>query len=103
MKLNRLMIAILSATACTKQDQPATQPAETAAAGSIDPCTFITKTQLESALGDSFDSGKPTQGEPSCTFLSETGGTVTIALPTANVSEADFNSWKQMAGALRTA
>ncbi|HEX6576604.1 MAG TPA: hypothetical protein VF042_16670 [Gemmatimonadaceae bacterium] len=85
------------------QTPAASQTADTAqgsqAATGADACAFITQKDLESTLGNVFAAGKPTQGEPSCTFTATNGLTIAVALPTAQVSEAEFNSWKQMAGA----
>ena len=97
-------IALLTISACSKGDSSSTAqtPATDSAASSAkpaDPCTFITRDELQSALGYTLEPGVRTQGEPSCRFASSSGDTVIIALPTANVTEADFNSWRQMAGA----
>jgi hypothetical protein len=101
-------VASLMTAACSKSDRPATAQAPSAAPSaapaqsppkSTDPCTFLTETDLESAVGYVFTTGKPTQGEPSCTFTATSGDSVIVAIPTASVSDAEFNSWKQMAGA----
>ena len=97
-------IAFLTIAACSKGDSSSTAqtPAADSAASSAksaDPCNFLTKDDLQSALGYTLEAGVQTQGEPSCRFVSSSDDTVTIALPTANVTEADFNSWREMAGA----
>jgi hypothetical protein len=101
-------VASLTIAACSKSDRPTTAqvPSATPSAApaqsppkSTDPCTFLTEKDLESALGYVFTTGKPTQGEPSCTFTATSGDSVIVAIPTASVSDAEFNSWKQMAGA----
>ena len=97
-----LALACVATSACSKSDSSSAAQTPSVAvsdsAKSIDPCTFLTKEDLQSALGYTLEPGAPTQGEPSCRFVSSSGDTVTIAMPTANVTEADFNSWRQMAG-----
>ena len=99
-------IGFLSLAACTRSDQANAEPLSDSATASspgaarsaVDPCTFLTKEELQSALGYTFEAGTQTPGEPSCRFASSSGISVTIALPTADVTEAEFNSWRQMAG-----
>jgi hypothetical protein len=110
MKLCSLFAVLVIATAgCNKTDTssaaPAVDPtqspatANTTQAANVDPCAFFTTEDLGAAFGRVFAPGKATPGEPSCTFETTTGESVSIALPTAPVSDAEFNSWKQMAGA----
>jgi hypothetical protein len=111
-----LLASAVAINACSKAESsssaPAGDPAQAPAGGAVsaiatrsqslaavDPCSFFTEQQLESSLGLSLEPGQRTANEPSCRFRSSNGGMVSIAIPTGSVSEAEFNSWRQMAGA----
>jgi hypothetical protein len=101
-----LLPAAIAVNACDKSGESSELPARdrpngpsnTVSAAPLDPCSFLTKEDLGSALGRVFTDGKATPNEPSCTFGSANGGTVTIALPSAAVSATEFSAWKEMAG-----
>jgi len=101
-----LVTASLMPWGCSKSDDsnpvragaPLQQPAPRPTV-SVDPCAFFTQQQLQTALGISLGPGQRTANEPSCRFTSNDGGNVSVAIPSGSVSEAEFNSWRQMAGA----
>ena len=56
-------------------EQPGSPPATSS---NVDPCTFFTKAELESAVGYPLGPAKQVRGEPTCRFPNPTRGTVTV-------------------------
>lgn len=74
------------------------QPGSPAASTSnVDPCTFFTKAELESAVGYPLGPAKPVRGEPTCRFPNPTRGTVTVRAGDL-VTPAQFDSLKLYTG-----
>ena len=63
----------------------------------IDPCTFFTKAELESAVGYPLGPAKPGRGEPTCRFPNPTRGTVTVRAGDV-ITSAQFDSLKLFTG-----
>ena len=63
----------------------------------IDPCTFFTKAELETAVGYPLGPAKPGRGEPTCRFPNPTRGTVTVRAGDV-VTPAQFDSLKLYTG-----
>jgi len=74
--------------------QPGSPPANTS---SVDPCTFFTKAELESAVGYPLGPAKPVRNEPTCRFPNPTRGTVTVRAGDL-VTPAQFDSLKLYTG-----
>ena len=74
--------------------QPGSPPANTS---NVDPCTFFTKAELESAVGYPLGPAKPGRGEPTCRFPNPTRGTVTVRAGDL-VTPAQFDSLKLYTG-----
>lgn len=74
--------------------QPGSPPANTS---NVDPCTFFTKAELESAVGYPLGPSKPVKGEPTCRFPNPTRGTVTVRAGDL-VTPAGFDSLKLYTG-----
>ena len=74
--------------------QPGSPPAT---ASNVDPCTFFTKAELESAVGYPLGPAKPVRGEPTCRFPNPTRGTVTVRAGDL-VTPAQFDSLKLYTG-----
>jgi hypothetical protein len=74
--------------------QPGSPPANTS---NVDPCTFFTKAELESAVGYPLGPAKPVRGEPTCRFPNPTRGTVTVRAGDL-VTPAGFDSLKLYTG-----
>jgi hypothetical protein len=74
--------------------QPGTPPANTS---NVDPCTFFTTAELESAVGYPLGPAKPVRGEPTCRFPNPTRGTVTVRAGDL-VTPAQFDSLKLYTG-----
>ena len=74
--------------------QPGAPPANTS---NVDPCTFFTKAELESAVGYPLGPAKPGRGEPTCRFPNPTRGTVTVRAGDL-VTPAQFDSLKLYTG-----
>ena len=68
-----------------------------AARSNVDPCTFFTKAELESAVGYPLGPAKPGRGEPTCRFPNPTRGTVTVRAGDL-VTPAQFDSLKLYTG-----
>ena len=67
-------------------------------ATNLDPCTFFSKQELESAFGVPFAPPKKGRGEPSCRFYNSNTGSVTVRAGEM-VSKADFDALRQQIGA----
>ena len=63
----------------------------------VDPCTFFTKGELESAVGYPLGPAKRVRGEPTCRFPNPTRGTVTVRAGDL-VTPAQFDSLKLYTG-----
>lgn len=74
--------------------QPGSPPANTS---NVDPCTFFTKAELESAVGYPLGPAKAVRGEPTCRFPNPTRGTVTVRAGDL-VTPAGFDSLKLYTG-----
>jgi hypothetical protein len=74
--------------------QPGSPPANTS---DVDPCTFFSKAELESAVGYPLGPAKPVRGEPTCRFPNPTRGTVTVRAGDV-VTPAQFDSLKLYTG-----
>ena len=75
--------------------QPGTPPV---IATNVDPCTFFSKAELESAFGVPFAPPKKGRGEPSCRFYNSNTGSVTVRAG-ETVSTADFDALREQIGA----
>lgn len=75
--------------------QPGTPPV---IATNVDPCTFFSKQELESAFGVPFAPPKKGRGEPSCRFYNSNTGSVTVRAG-ETVSNADFDALREQIGA----
>jgi len=75
--------------------QPGTLPV---VATNVDPCTFFSKAELESALGVPFGPPKKGRNEPSCRFYNSTTGSVTVRAG-EQVSATDFDALREQIGA----
>ncbi|HKP16505.1 MAG TPA: hypothetical protein VJT85_10570 [Gemmatimonadaceae bacterium] len=64
----------------------------------VDPCTFFSKAELESAFGVPFAPPKKGRGEPSCRFYNSNTGSVTVRAG-ETVSKADFDALREQIGA----
>ena len=64
----------------------------------VDPCTFFSKQELESAFGVPFAPPKKGRGEPSCRFYNSSTGSVTVRAGDI-VSHADFDALREQVGA----
>ena len=67
-------------------------------ATNVDPCTFFSKAELESAFGVPFAPPKKGRGEPSCRFYNSNTGSVTVRAG-ETVSTADFDALREQIGA----
>jgi hypothetical protein len=67
-------------------------------ATNADPCTFFSKSELESAFGVPFGPPKQGRGEPTCRFYNSNTGSVTVRAG-EQVSKADFEALRQEIGA----
>ena len=67
-------------------------------ATNVDPCTFFSKAELESAFGVPFAPPRKGRGEPSCRFYNPNTGSVTVRAG-ETVSKADFDALRQQIGA----
>lgn len=74
--------------------QPGSPPASSS---NVDPCTFFTKAELESAVGYPLGPAKAVRGEPTCRFPNPTRGTVTVRAGDL-VTPAQFDSLKLYTG-----
>jgi len=74
--------------------QPGSPPSSRS---NVDPCTFFTKAELESAVGYPLGPAKPGRGEPTCRFPNPTRGTVTVRAGDL-VTPAQFDSLKLYTG-----
>jgi hypothetical protein len=81
-------------SAASSGAQPGSPPANTS---NVDPCTFFTKAELESAVGYPLGPAKPIRGEPTCRFPNPTRGTVTVRAGEL-VTPAQFDSLKLYTG-----
>jgi hypothetical protein len=75
--------------------QPAAPPV---IATNVDPCTFFSKGELESAFGVRFGPPKRGRDEPSCRFYNSTTGSVTVRAG-EQVSVRDFDALREQIGA----
>ena len=75
--------------------QPGTAPV---IATNVDPCTFFSKAELESAFGVPFGPPKKGRNEPSCRFYNSTTGSVTVRAG-EEVSPRDFDALRDQIGA----
>jgi len=75
--------------------QPGTPPV---VATNVDPCTFFSKAELESAFGVPFAPPRKGRGEPSCRFYNSNTGSVTVRAG-ETVSKADFDALREQIGA----
>ena len=75
--------------------QPGAPPA---IATNVDPCTFFSKAELESAFGVPFAPPKKGRGEPSCRFYNSNTGSVTVRAG-EQVSQRDFDALRDQIGA----
>lgn len=74
--------------------QPGSPPSNSS---NVDPCTFFTKAELESAVGYPLGPAKAGRGEPTCRFPNPTRGTVTVRAGDL-VTPAQFDTLKLYTG-----
>ena len=74
--------------------RPGSPPPNTS---NVDPCTFFTKAELESAVGYPLGPATPGRGEPTCRFPNPTRGTVTVRAGDL-VTPAQFDTLKLYTG-----
>ena len=67
-------------------------------ASNVDPCTFFSKAELESACGVPYGPPKKGRDEPSCRFYNSNTGSVTVRAG-EQVSQQDFDALREQIGA----
>ena len=91
---SRLIVCVLGALSLTAF---AGRSGTTGRPASLDPCTFFSKAELETAFGVPFAPPKRGRGEPSCRFYNSNTGSVTVRVGEV-VTRAGFDSLRTMIG-----